>query len=76
MEYLSFDGIYFHCLILLFSCIISTLLETKILNGLASLAMYLQTTLLSVLKCLSNSCSSKSFLIRSDTSFSLIVEQQ
>ena len=78
----SFDGTYFHCSALLFSYIICTLFATKVLNALVSLAMYPNTTLLSVQKYSSNSYSYNSSLIKFNTftdstaaaSFSLGIE--
>ena len=57
----SFDGRYFHCLTLLFSCIMCPLFATKVLNALVSLAMYPNITLLPVQKYSLSSCSCNSY---------------
>ena len=68
-EGFSFDGTYFHCSALLFSCIMCTLFATKVLNALVALPEYPNITLLSVQKYSSSSCSSNSFFIMFDIFF-------
>ena len=68
-EGFSFDGTYFHCSRLLFSCIMCTLLATKVLNALVALPKYPNITLLSVQKYSSSSCSCNSFFIMFDIFF-------